>query len=55
MKQRSDLKKDRISIKGQIFLDGEHVGIIKKVKKIKYAKLMYGCSKEELIKISNLM
>lgn len=56
MKQRSDLPKDRISLKNQIFLDGEQVGKIIKKDKIKYAKFInVGFSKEELIRIAELI
>ena len=56
MKQRSDLRKDRISLKNQVFLDGKQIGKIIKENKIKYAKFInVGFRKDELIRIVELM
>lgn len=57
VKQKSNLKLDRISGKNQIFLDGEEIGKIQKQGKLKYSFIKYnmGLSSEEHRKIADMM
>lgn len=56
MKQRRDLPLDRISLKGQLFLDGEEITSIIKRDKVKYIKIgKFMLNAFDLKRISELM